>query len=635
MRRVNVPANSYAPIAALAVILAVLCAAAQPALATFREVSPNGTDVDNECLLLGPPCATIQHAIDVADNGDWIDPHAGTYAETVTIVKPLTLFGPNGSARPGEPQAVVEGGAGTTITVMSPRVTIRGMSVNAGATGTAIKASGADVDELEVTESLISGGSSGVQLETGGDEITIGYNLIEGVTVGIHLSGTGYSGLTVQANNLDDSIGAHAFLTADGTTIEGIDFWGNQISAPVRIARIEKQPNVENDLGWNSFDSVSGPQLAINGDQVRVMSNSFEGKGTAGCLQIIGSQGGASPSTHILGSSNEFVDCDPYGVELGPGVEGVHIYGNDFPGSDDGIVTDNSSPWNVTDRVEVRANRFVGTDHLGINNTVAGTLDAQQNWWGCNGGPGHPGCDGVSDGVDAGGNAELIGRIGPLDDEDGILEIPEGDSITLNPGEKAEVAAVLTTDGQWPNLGIPIEHSPIGFSSSLGTVSPAVTHLQNGWTLGVFTAGTPGHGWITISMDNQQTLVPVTVRGSAINAPPTPALDAAPRPPAFALSRNRIFIRGRQATIGALSCASACRVKAARSRVFIGGHRYRARMMPRRALAAGSVTPIHVALPASARRALTRLGSGRIRGSLIVDSAGQTTTLPFSIGVKG
>jgi hypothetical protein len=634
MWRLELRNDLNASVVTFVMSLAILGTAAQPASAAFRAVSPTGSDAGNDCLMQSAPCATIQHAIDEAENFDWVDVRAGAYVENVTIDKPLTLIGPNGGARPGEPQAVVDGGSGTAIRPESHEITIRGMTVTAGATGTAIRTSGADVNKLRIQEDIISGGSSGVLLEAGGEEISIGYGLIEGVGNGIQLSGTAYSDLNIRAIRFATPIDEFAMLADSGTVIEGFKLDGNEMVAPTRIAaRIVKQPFEENDLTNNSFDSTSGPALAIDGDHVRIMGNSFYGNGTAGCLQILGTQGGLVPSADILVSlENEFINCDPYGIELGPEVDDVAIYDSEFPGSYDGITTSNASPWDVTGRVVIEANRFVGTTHLGIDNTAAGTLVAEQNWWGCNAGPGAVGCARVSGGVETEDNVQLDALIGPLEKVAGIVEIPAGSSITLNPWEQARVTALLTAGGLDVNSSGIFGKAQIGFSSSLGTLNPATGHLQNGSTTTLFTAGaTPGSGWIVVSMDNQQTLIPVTIRGDA--SPTTPLKT--PRAPIIAVFRERHLLAGRKATIGRVSCADTCRVAPGRASIVVGRHRYRGTVTPRGILGAGSSTPIRVAFSSAARRALKKLGSARIRVTVtVVDATGQTARRAISVRVQ-
>ncbi len=58
-----------------------------------RYVSVTGHDDQNACDVPQYPCATIQHAIDVATVGDEIRVAIGTYQENLTISKPLFLVG--------------------------------------------------------------------------------------------------------------------------------------------------------------------------------------------------------------------------------------------------------------------------------------------------------------------------------------------------------------------------------------------------------------------------------------------------------------------------------------------------------------------------------------------------------------
>jgi hypothetical protein len=635
------------PIAAFAVSLSILGVTAGEASADFLRVSPTGTDAGNDCRFHPPewtPCATIQHAVDEAEGFDWVDIDAGLYEEKVVVDKPgLTLIGPGGPTGPGEPQAVIDGGSGTAIRPQAGAITIRNLKVTAGAAGIPIRTSGADVDDLWVHENIISGGSSGVLLEADGEGDSIGYNVIEGAGDGVRLSAASLSALTIKWNRFTSSIEEYAVLADSSATIEGLTLEGNEMPVPTRIAGlVEEGWEGENDIWGNTFESTQGPQLAINGLEARVMENRFEGHGSAGCLQILGNQNGLTPSSNILVSfENEFVECDPYGIELGPEVDDISIYGNVFPGTSHGVVASGASPWDVTGRVRIEGNRIVGTTHRGVDNRASGTLNARQNWWGCNAGPGEVGCDAASAGVDSSDNVRLEALIGPRTDEyDGIIELPTGNSIVLDPGEGAEVAAILTSNGSGINLGIPTEGVPVSFSSSMGTLSSATSNFQNGWTMNLFTAGpTPGQGSIVVSMDNQQTLVPVTIRGATTSTAPTtspPAMPIkTPRAPTLVVPGKRDRLAGRWATVGLVSCTDSCRVAPGRARIIIGHHSYWGTVAPRGTLAAGSTTPIRVALSRSALRALRRLGSARIRVTVTVrDAAGQTTTRVISVRVR-
>jgi hypothetical protein len=633
-------------IVAFVASLSILGVAAEAASADFVRVSPTGVDAGNDCHFHPPewtPCATIQHAVDEAEGFDWVDIDAGLYEEEVVVDKPgLTLIGPGGPTRLGEPQAVIDGGSGSAIRPEANAITIRNLKVTAGATGTPIRTSGADVDDLWVHENIVSGGSSGVRLEADGEGDSIGYNVIEGTGAGVRLGAASLSALTIKWNRFTSSIDEYAVLADSSATIEGLTLEGNEMPVPARITGLVKEQwSEENDITGNTFESTQGPQLAINGLEARVMRNRFEGHGSAGCLQILGNQGGLTPSSDILVSlENEFVECDPYGIELGPEVDDISIYGNVFPGTSHGVVASGASPWDVTGRVRIEGNRIVGTTHRGVDNRASGTLNARQNWWGCNAGPGKAGCDAASAGVDSSDNVRLEARIGPRTDEyDGIIELPTGYSIALDPGEGAEVAAILTSNGSGINLGIPTEGVPVSFSSSMGTLFSATSNFQNGWTMNLFTAGpTPGLGSIVVSMDNQQTLVPVTIRGATTSTAPTTTPSAmpikTPRALTLVVPRKRDRLAGRWATVGLVSCADSCRIAPGRAQIIIGHHSYRGTVAPRGTLAAGSTTPIRVALSRSALRALRRLGSARIRVTVTVRGASQTTTRLISVRVR-
>ncbi len=628
------------PIMALVVALAILGVGAQSASAATLFVAPNGSDVANDCLDQGARCATIQHAIDEAHNSDTVDVDAGNYVENLTIDKPLTIHGPSVNDHPPsyEPQAIIDGGSGAAISPEANNISIEGVTITAAGPGTAILTSGADVDELTIESDIISGGSSGVRLEAGGAEDLIGYNLIQGVTDGVRLSGSDYSSLAIKWNQFVAPTDAYAVIADSAGKIEGFRLEGNEMPAPAWIAaRVTEGQNEESGIYENSFESTVGPQLAVDAAEVRIMRNSFDGHGSAGCLQILGSQDGLVPSENVLVSiENEFLDCDPYGIEVGPEVDDVSIYDAEFPGSYDGVLVSGASPWDVTEHVRIEDNRIVGTTHLGVENQASGALDAEHNWWGCNAGPGAQGCDAASSGVNAEDNITLGALVGPRKKETGFIELPRGNSITLNPGEEAEVAAVLIANGEGIVLGASTKDVPVGFASSLGTLSPSTSTFQNGWTRSLFTAGsTPGQGSIIVSLDNQRTLVPVTICCKPpLETPPPPATPTPPAPN-LVVPRKHILVASHRVTIGLVTCATACWVTPGRDQVVIGGRQYPAKVTPRGALGAEATAPISVALPPAALQALKKVGQGSVKVTIsVTDSIGRVSRRTISVKLR-
>ncbi|MBI5568238.1 MAG: hypothetical protein HY870_25315, partial [Chloroflexi bacterium] len=60
-----------------------------------RYVATTGDDASNLCLDQLSPCATVQHAIDVANDGDQVLIASGLYTQSTTLSKPVSLTGVN------------------------------------------------------------------------------------------------------------------------------------------------------------------------------------------------------------------------------------------------------------------------------------------------------------------------------------------------------------------------------------------------------------------------------------------------------------------------------------------------------------------------------------------------------------
>lgn len=563
------------------IVAAALCVAAlgtgvqaASAAPVTRFVAPTGSDASNDCSVEASPCATIQHGVDESVAGDTLDVAAGIYAGEVTIEKALSLVGASGTE--------VEAGPGTGMVVKSGGVSISGFT--------------------------FANSEIGIELTATGKEIAIEDDVFRA------------------------SLNDFAVLAEASKAIEDFKMNGNHFAAVSAIASDlqAKVPGIENEIAGNTFEGSSGAQLAVGGSSLQLAENAFEG-GTEGCLEILG-QGGTRPAAeNVVVSGSRFADCEPYGVKLDPGVDGVEIRSSEFPGSYDGVFASGSSPWNVTENVEVHTNRFVGTTHLGVNNEAQGTLDAEQNWWGCDAGPGAAGCDPVSAGVDTANNAILAGLVGPPGSS-----LPNGNSIALNPGEQAEVAAFLLVNGLGVDNGIPSGGASIHFSSAIGTLSPAALVPVKGLAKSVFTAGTtPSSGSIVLEMDSGRTSVPVTIRSGSSENPPPPPPETPPGPRLSITSKN-VLVAGSRATVGLVNCPLSCKVKPGKATISVGGHNYTGKVTPAGKLHAEATKPIRVALPTAVQKALKNGKKGKVKVKVTAtDTAGRTAKRTFSVKISG
>nr|PZN60342.1 MAG: hypothetical protein DIU58_16155 [Sphaerobacter thermophilus] len=141
-------------------------------------------------------------------------------------------------------------------------------------------------------------------------------------------------------------------------------------------------------------------------------------------------------------------------------------------------------------------------------------LDATNNWWGCNAGPGEDGCNTVA---------------GPVNLDPWLTLTVTTDTAELQSGEEATVTASLTTnsdgddtssDGTVPNgILVDFDVDP----ADAGTLDPANTSTAAGAATTTFTAEAAGEATISATVDAQTVETSVTI----VSTPtPPPAVEA-------------------------------------------------------------------------------------------------------------
>ena len=216
--------------------------------------------------------ATIQQAIDAAEDGDTILVPAGTYNEDLTIDKQITLLGAQSGVDPTD-----DGGRGGAETVISGNITLRD-----GADGTTI-------DGFTIEEGAdIGGETAGIYLAAGAEDVTIENNVLthtnnatltDGARGVLTTFNGANSGLTIAQNSFTGwSTGVFINPGATGALVSGNDFDGNYVG--MSVDGPDGTQIIDNSFANSPFEGLglgpgeASPMLVLD-------SNDFVGNGSA------------------------------------------------------------------------------------------------------------------------------------------------------------------------------------------------------------------------------------------------------------------------------------------------------------------------------------------------------------------
>jgi hypothetical protein len=547
-KRARIPARRLPAAALTACVLLVLVGAPAAYGASTLQVNA-ATGVDSGTCGTTTPCQTIGQAVANASPGDTIQVAAGTYAEAVTIDKSLTLEGAQagnaGSAsRAGSPSAesVVSGGnvfiAATDVTLDGFSLTYPGNQVCvACSTGTVGSASDVTIEnnvfngyepdnfgDYQVTSAL--GVNAAPDTRITGNYFTSPDHAVVGA---VQFFNGGCTGTVVSDNTFDaaanDGLGT-IFFYCDDQASTGITVSGNH---DIHVG----DSNGESAI---IFEHVVG-DIHVTGNTVTESSTS----GSAFYFTLSASLGAVDISGNsVVGSASSSITIRPTG-----GGTGVYtVTGNRLSGGKYGLYAYSSSLASGA-TVTLRGNDISGDFQDGVFNDPAsgGSIDAIDNWWGCNGGPGASGCTVVSGDVTfdpwlvlgvsasptsvaAGGHSRVtadLTRNSNGDDTSSSGTLPDGTSVdfatdlgnlsSTSAGTSGGKASVIVS-----SLSAGTAHVSATLDNETGSAAVSFAQFTGSPTIGSFSPGSgAAHSTVTVTGTNLSTVTSVLL--GSVNVP--------------------------------------------------------------------------------------------------------------------
>ncbi len=343
---------------------------------------------------------------------------------------------------------------------------------------------------------------------------------------------------TVAPADVNQNIGIH-YSFGDNILISGntIDIHGDGVSDSANL-RYSTEVGMQSNTSGSAYEGLQITNNTIrvlnaqNADPQTVLGIWENGHGHTKNITVSGNTftnlaGGNNPATNlqrgfritshssassVVNYTNNSVSGANIGFQWlagqtfgGPLLLPVRLTSNTIINNATGVLVDSSGSANL------KFNRIVGNSTAGVNNSTGGTVDAENNWWGCNGGPGaaFAGCSGTPNGT-----------LGTVDSTPWLVLTTSASPNVIGLGDVSTVTSFLNTNSNSTPTGpgfVP-NGVPVAFVGSLGTVSPTGATTSGGAAgTTFFTANAFGSGGTTTQVDQQIVNAPITVTASCVN----------------------------------------------------------------------------------------------------------------------
>jgi hypothetical protein len=368
----------------------------------------------------------------------------------------------------------------------------------------AIQVSGNTVRLTVATSNSIAGASA---LQAFSDEapVTVAENLVvttlaigtsiasaEGVVAGRDST----VGVLATRNQVHETYGVGP--TGDGRAIVAFSFEGSaaatdNVVVGVDGAGVSVLGKVDATASGNRVSSGGAPGVQVGGGTgVGLAEGNVVLDATgAGVLLVSGYE----PATTLRGRGNHVERASASAFHIGnpaPAISPtVEVSGNTMLDSAAGVTFDAAIDVQPGTSVSARLNRIVGND-VGLDHRGRGSIDATNNWWGCNEGPGQPGCDAIiiADSVNASVDADPWLTLSAIASSPSVAVAVAGDLTRNSDGQDTSGAGHLPDD------------TPVTFSTTFGTLTPTAAGTVDGVAHTTLSADAGGTATVTVALDN-------------------------------------------------------------------------------------------------------------------------------------
>jgi hypothetical protein len=332
--------------------------------------------------------------------------------------------------------------------------------------------------------------------------------IISGNTIEIH-----GDGVSDTANSRFSTEVGMQSNTSGGNAYNGLQITGNT----VRVLNAQNNANPQVVLGiWENGHAHSS-NVTVGGNQ---FLNAAGGNNPTINLQRGFRVTSHSSATTTVNYSNNVVQGANIGFQwlsVSGVTQPVRLTSNLILNNATGVKLDSGGLVNLS------FNRIVGNSVAGVDNTLGTTATAENNWWGCNYGPGAGG---------AGCSGTANGNLGVVDANPWLTLRTSATPSAILTGGTSNISSNLSFNSDNVNTsgsGSVPNGTPASFSGTLGTVSPINGTTTAGVTGTTFTAGmAAGSGNAGTMIDGQTVNAPITSAFSCNNVsiPPTTSVTS-------------------------------------------------------------------------------------------------------------